>query len=337
MSKISAEKLNTELSKGNTAPVYLLTGEDVYRKERVIRQLKEILHPDDFNFFKAQATSQDVSEGLAQANTAPVFSNVRLIILTDVDKLRKGSKEQAALTAYAQNPLPSTTLVLTHNDAKKLKTDKTLADACAETGRVVNFDELKNDSLSAWVRQNITDKGLQANFEAIDLLCECIGSDLGALDNELEKLYLFTATREDKTITRQDVLNCIGFKKDENPFELSNALTACSKPRALTQIDKLIDGGEEPVAVLAKMSYPILKMARIKRLSEAGMAPGDILRTAGLMFWESRLVQQARSFPAQKNFLAALNKIIQADAGFKSGTGLDPKTTLKAIVLTLFR
>ena len=61
MPKISAEKLNTELAKGTTAPVYLLTGEDVYRKGLVIKHLHEILHPDDFNFFKAEATSADVS------------------------------------------------------------------------------------------------------------------------------------------------------------------------------------------------------------------------------------------------------------------------------------
>ena len=337
MSKISAEKLQAELAKNTTAPVYLLTGEDVQRKNLVIKQLQSILQPDDFNYFKAQATAADLAEGLAQANTAPVFSNVRLIVLTGVDKLRKGSKELAALTAYAQNPLPTTTLVLTHNDAKKLKTDKTLADACAESGCVVSFDELKADDLAAWVRQKMTEKGLTPTFEAVDLLCECVGSDLGAMENELEKLYLFTAQRNDKTISAQDVLSCIGFKKEENPFELSNAITACSKARALAQIDKLIDGGEEPVAVLAKLSYPILKMARIKRLSEAGMAQGDILRAAGLLFWESRLVQSARSFPPSKNFMAALNKIIETDAGLKSGANLDAKTALKGIVLTLLR
>ena len=337
MPKISAEKLQTELTKGTLAPVYLLTGEDVYRKGLILKQLRDVVRPNDFNFFKAEATSADVSEGLAQANTAPVFSNARLIILTGIDKLRKGSKEQAALVAYAQNPLETTTLVLTHNDTKKLKTDKTLADACAETGRVVNFDELKSDDLTAWVRQKLTDKGLTPNFDAVDLLCECVGSELAALENEIEKLYLFTAQRKDKSITQEDVLACIGFKKEENPFELSNALTACSKPRALAQIDTLIADGEDPISILSKMTYPILKMARIKRFSDAGMSQAEILRAAGLMFWESRLVQSARNFPPQKNFAAALNKLIDADAGFKSGANLDPKTTLKGIVLTLLR
>ena len=337
MPKLTAEKLTAELAKGVIAPVYLLTGEELYRKGQVIAQIRQAVNPDEFNFFKAEATSADVSEGLAQANTAPVFSQGRLVVLTGIDKLRKGSKEQAALVKYVQNPLPSTTLVLTHNDSKKLKTDKTLANACEETGRVVNFDELKAEALQSWVRQQLVQKGLTPDFEAVEMLCEGVGSELTALSNEIEKIYLFTAQREDKRVGVKEVLACIGFSKEENPFELSNALFACDKNKATGQIDKLIDGGEEPVAILAKMTYPILKMARIKRLSEAGLSNSDILHAAGLLPWESRLISQARRFPPQANFLAALNKLIEADAGFKSGTGADPKIALKGIVLTLFR
>ncbi len=337
MPKITAQKLQQELAKGTTAPVYLLTGEDVARKQEVLAQLRSVLQPDDFNFFKGEAASQDVSEALAQANTAPVFSNVRLIILTGIDKLRKGSKEQTALVAYAQNPLPTTTLVLTHNDAKKLKTDKTLSNACEVTGRVVNFDELKGDELTAWAREQMTAQRLAPTFEAVELLCETVGSDLAALHQEIEKLFLYTATRADKKITPQDVLACIGFSKEENPFELSNALLACNKNGALTQIDKLVDNAEEPISILSKMTYPILKMARIKRLSEAGLPNSEILRAAGLLPWESRLINNARRYPAQAHFLATLNKIIETDGGFKSGANLDPKTALKGIVLTLFR
>lgn len=337
MPKLTAEKLTAQLAQGTVAPVYLLTGEDTYRKGLVIQKLRAVLQPDEFNFFKDEASSHSVSEALAQANTAPVFSNVRLIILTGVDKLRKGSKEQLALIKYAQNPLPTTTLVLTHNDAKKLKTDKTLMSACEETGCVVNFDELKAAELNAWVRTQFADKELTPDADAVQLLCESIGGELAALSSEIEKIYLFTAGREDKRVTQADVLACIGFSKEENPFELSNALLACDKKAATAQIDKLLAGGEDPVAVLAKMTYPILKMARIKRLSEAGLPNAEILRGAGLLPWESRLISAARRYPPQAQFLAALNKIIDADGGFKSGANLDPKTTLKGIVLTLLR
>ena len=334
MSKLTAEKLNAELAKNTVSPVYLLTGEDVYRKNLVIQKIREILHPDDFNSYQSEADKADMGEVLALANTAPVFSENRLVILTGIEKLRKEPKE--ALIRYLDNPLPTTTLILTHNDSKKMKTEKVLAEVCADAGRVANFDELKKDELTSWVRQKLQEKGLQPDFNSVDLLCESVGSELNALENEIEKISLYTADRENKAITKDDVLACIGFSKEENPFELSNAITACNKNRAVKLVDKLVDDGEEPVAILSKMTFPILKMARVKRLSEAGLAPAEILRAAGLMYWESRLVNQARSFPPQKNFLNALNRIIDADSALKSSSGADPKILLKGILLTLF-
>lgn len=334
MAKITAEKLNAELAKNTVSPVYLLTGEDVYRKNLVIQKIREVLHPDDFNSYQSEADKADLGEVLALANTSPVFSDSRLIVLTGIEKLRKEPKE--ALIRYLDNPLPTTTLVLTHNDSKKMKTEKVLAEVCSDAGRVANFDELKKDELNSWVRQKMQEKGLKPTFDSVDLLCESVGGELNALENEIEKISLYTSDREDKSISKEDVLACIGFSKEENPFELSNAITACNKTRAVQLVDKLVDDGEEPVAILSKMTFPILKMARIKRLSEAGMAPAEILRAAGLMYWESRLVSAARSFPAQKNFLNALNRIIDADAAFKSSSASDPKILLKGILLTLF-
>ncbi len=331
MAKLTAEKLNEALAKGQVSPVYLLTGEDVYRKNLVIAKLKEILNPDDFNFFQDQADKADLGEVLALANTAPVFSNTRLIVLTGVEKLRKEPKE--ALLHYLANPLSTTTLVLTHNDSKKMKTEKALA---TSGGCVVNFDELKRDELAVWVRNKLREKNLTGNFDAVDLLCESVGGELSALEQEIEKLYLYTLEREDKTISKEDVLACIGFSKEENPFELANAILACNKNRAIQLVDKLLDDGEEPVAVLAKMTYPIEKMARIKRMSEGGVAPSEILHAAGLFPWESRLVSAARNFPSQKQFLATLNRIIEVDSAFKSSQASDPKIALKGILLTLF-
>ena len=109
-----------------------------------------------------------MGEVLALANTSPVFSDNRLVVLTGIEKLRKDPKE--ALIRYLDNPLPTTTLILTHNDAKKMKTEKVLAEVCADAGRVVNFDELKKDELNAWVRQKMQEKGLQPDFNA-----ECAG------------------------------------------------------------------------------------------------------------------------------------------------------------------
>lgn len=52
-----------------------------------------------------------------------------MVILTGIEKIRKEPKE--ALLRYLNNPLPTTTLVLTHNDSKKIKTEKNLAGLAA--------------------------------------------------------------------------------------------------------------------------------------------------------------------------------------------------------------
>ena len=335
MPKLTAEKLQAEIAAKKTAPVYLLTGEDTYRKQEIINQLRAVVQPDDFNFYASSADKANLGEVLALANTAPVFSAARMIVLTDIEKLRKEPK--AALLKYVSDPLATTTLVLTHNDAKKMKTEKALAEACAANGRVADYGELKQAELNLWVKNKMAARGLTADFDAADLLCQSVGAELAALENEIEKLYLYTLSRENKKITKEDVLACIGFSKEENPYELANAILACNKNKAVKLVDKLLGDGEEPVAILAKMTYPILKMARIKRMSEGGVPSGEILHAAGLFPWESRLITAARNFPSQKQFLAALNKMIEADAGFKSGAGSDPKLALKGILLTLFR
>ncbi len=334
MPKTTAAKLAQSIAKNDISPVYLLTGEDLFRKQEIIRHITAAVHPDDFNIYSSAADKADLGEALALANTAPVFSDRRLVILTGIEKLRKDPKE--ALIRYLENPLDTTVLILTHDDSKKFKTEKALSAAATEHGQLANFDELKHEELAMWVKNRLKEQGLNGTFDAVETLCEAVGGDLNALAQEIEKLALYTADREDKNISKEDVLAGVGFSKEENPFALSNAVQYMNKNRALALTDKLLDSGEDPVGVLGKISYPVLKMARIKRMVNAGMSPTEITRAAGLMFWESSLVNNARHFPSEETFLKTLDRIIEADKAFKTSTSSDPKTTIKGVLLTLF-
>ena len=334
MPKTTVSKLQQSLAKAILSPVYLLTGEDLFRKQEIIKKITTVVQPDDFNIYSSSADKADLAEVLSLANTAPVFSNRRLVILTGIEKLRKEPKE--AVIRYLQDPLDTTVFILTHDDSKKFKTEKTLSAVAAEHGELVNFDELKREDLATWVRERLKENGLTGEFEAVETLCEAVGGDLNALSQEIEKLALYTADRENKSISKSDVLAGVGFSKEENPFDLSNAVQYLNKNKAMALADKLLDSGEEPVGVLGKISYPIQKMARIKRMANAGMAPSEITRAAGLMFWESALVNNARNFPSEDIFLKTLDRIIETDKAFKTSTVADSKTAIKGILMTFF-
>ena len=89
MPKTTADKLTAQLAKGKLCPVYLLTGEDIYRKNLVIEQIRKAVNPDDFNFFQEYTEKADISEVLSLVNTPPVFADKRLVLLLGIEKLRK--------------------------------------------------------------------------------------------------------------------------------------------------------------------------------------------------------------------------------------------------------
>jgi len=334
MKKLTAAQLKKNLAAGDFAPVYLFTGEDVFRKKAAVKEIINILNPDDFNLTREDCGQlKEMGDVLLTANTMPVFADKRLIVLNNVDKLNK--TPLAALLKYLENPLESTCLVLLHNDSKKLKKDKSLSSALSEDSAEVLFEELKGASLQKWMKENFAAKGLNVNNDALSLLEELAGADLNALTMEIEKLSLLLIKREDKTVTEEDILSSIGYSKEENPFALNNAITSLNKKEALKITDNLLKAGEEPIAILNKISSSAVKLFRIKRLSEAGMASFQITERAGLFPWESRMVAMARSLPPSKVMLKAIDKIIEADFGFKTSSADNAAVVLKGIILSL--
>lgn len=334
MKKLTVEQLKKNLAAGAFAPVYLFTGDDVFRKQAAAKQIIKILNPGEFNLTQSDCQqTKELGEILTLANTMPAFADKRVIILNNIDKLTKNPL--AALLEYLANPLDSTCLILFHNDYKKFKKDKALSAALNEDSAEVLFDELKGASLQKWMKENFAAKGLTVSSDTLFMLEELAGADLNALTMEIEKLSLLLDKREDKTVTEEDLLTSIGYSKEENPFALNNAILSLNKKEALKIVDNLLKAGEEPIAILNKISNPALKLFRIKRLSEAGMPSFQITAQAGLMPWESRLVALAKSLPPSAVMLKAIDKIIEADLGFKTSAIDNAGVVLKGLILSL--
>ncbi|MBQ3934021.1 MAG: DNA polymerase III subunit delta [Elusimicrobiaceae bacterium] len=334
MKKLTAEQLKKSIASGEIAPVYLFSGDDLFRKQEITKQIISTLKTDEFNLTQEDCQqTKDIGEVLTLANTMPAFADKRVIVLNNIDKLTKNPL--AALINYLQNPLNTTCLVLFHNDYKKFKKNRALTSALSEDSAEVLFDELKGASLQKWLKENFASKGLKINSDTLFMLEELVGADLTALTMEIEKLSLLLAKREDKTVTEEDLLSSIGYSKEENPFALNNAVLSLNKKEALKIIDNLLKAGEEPIAILNKISNPAMKLFRIKRLAEAGVPAFQITSQAGLLPWESRLVSVARNLPPSSVMLRAIDKIIEADLAFKTSSADNAGVVLKGLILSL--
>ncbi len=333
--KLTTAQLSKNLKDGIIAPVYLFSGDDVFRKQETVKKIIAALKVDDFNLNQTDCLqTKDIGETLILANTMPAFADKRVIVINNIDKLTKNPL--TALLNYLEKPLSSTCLILLHNDYKKFKKDKVLVSALSEDSAEILFDELKGASLHKWIKDKFAEKGLKASENIVFMLEEITGADLTALTMEIEKLSLLLIKREDKTVTEDDLLSSVGYSKEENPFALNNAVLALNKKEALKIIDNLLKAGEEPIAVLNKISNPAMKLFRIKYLTEAGLSSFQITSQAGLMPWESRLVGLARSLPPSQVMLRAIDKIIEADLAFKTSSADNAGVVLKGLILSLF-
>ncbi len=335
MSIKDLSKLKADISGGTFAPVYLFTGDNVYLKQEYIAKIKEALKPDDFNFQKEDASSCDMAGLICLANTAPVFNPTRLIILNNADKFKKNSNALKALCGYLENPCLTTCFIVLHNDSKKSKKDKVLENSLSDLGVHIDFTDLKGLALNSWINEKAKEAGFSFEQEALFTLVDLTGGNMQAINTELDKLFLYKQNAANKKITQAEVLASIGFNKEENPYALSNAIMDGNRTAALKAVNNMLKEGQTPVSLLAQITMCTEKMFRIKHLSNAGLSTSEIIDYAGLFPWESRLVAKAGIMPSEQTLLKILDKIIEADMGFKSSTYNDPSIVLKSILLSL--
>ena len=330
------DKLKKDIAAGSFAPVYFFSGDNVYLKQEYIAKIKAALNPDDFNFLKEDASNCDMAALICLANTAPVFNPTRLIILNNADKFKKNSNALKALCGYLENPCLTTCLIVLHNDSKKANNDKTLENSLSDLAVHLDFTDLKGVALNSWINEKAKEAAITFEQEALFTLVDQTGGNMQAINTELEKLFLYKQSSADKKITQEDVLKSIGFNKEENPYALSNAIMDGNRTLALTAVNNMLKEGQTPVSLLAQISACTIKMLRIKRLSSGGFSVGDIIEYAGLFPWESRLVSKAHTMPSEQALLKTLDRIIEADMGFKSSALNEPAIVLKGIILSLF-
>jgi hypothetical protein len=103
------------LAKGELAPVYYLHGpEDILKDEAVRAILDRALDPAfrDFNLDQRSAGQLDPDALFALCTTLPMMAERRVVVLRDLEGLKRKPKLRAALLQYLGRPAPETVLVL---------------------------------------------------------------------------------------------------------------------------------------------------------------------------------------------------------------------------------
>jgi DNA polymerase-3 subunit delta len=217
----------------------------------------------------------------------------QLVILREAQDM-KSLKE---LAAYAEKPSPSTVLVISHKH-KKLNGNLSLAKMLKKNGVVFEAKPLYENKIPGWISSYLKDKKYSIEPAASALLAEFLGTSLGKISNELDKLIINLSPGT--AITTKIVEDQVGVSKDYNVFELQKAIghhDIVKATRILNYFKGNPKAGPLPM-VLGSMYNYFSKVFCLLELQQKRTSKADIMAALGLRFdfFLTDYQQSARNF-----------------------------------------
>ena len=228
------EKILEELKNKIYHPLYFLMGDEPYFIDLISGYIeKNVLTESEKSFNQTVVYGNDIDVGNL-SNTArryPMMAQYQVVIVKEAQNL----KNIDDLVYYVEKPLKSTILVINYK-YKKLDKRKKLYTALSKNGIVFESSKLYENQVPDWITVFLKNKGLTIQPAAALLIAEFLGTDLGKIVNELEKLIISIPSGE-KVITSLHIEQNIGISKDYNNFELHNALISKDALKAFRIVD----------------------------------------------------------------------------------------------------
>lgn len=215
------KSLVSAIKKGDLKPIYFLMGEEAYYIDKISDFIEDnVLEESEKGFNQVVLYGRDVAidDIVSNAKRYPMMAERQVVIIKEAQDL---SRTIEKLADYANNPQPSTVLVINYK-YKKIDKRKALYKAIKKAGVVFESKKLYDNQVPDWIRRVLSTQGYTITPKAAQMLVEFLGTDLSKIENELNKLKIVLP--KNSQITPEAIEENIGISKDFNNFELRKAV-----------------------------------------------------------------------------------------------------------------
>ncbi|WP_146399736.1 DNA polymerase III subunit delta [Planctomycetes bacterium CA13] len=230
----------------------------------------------------------DLRDDLATASLFD-FDGKRAIIVRDADKFV--SSQRPELEKYAAKPGTSNRFIL---DLSSLASNTRLYKAIAGDHLVVACASTadKKTGVTAASRRKFLCGYVAKRHNAVlaadaaDALVEMIGDEIGMLETEIAKLALYRAPGE--TIDEPLVRDVVAGWQGKTVWQITDAIASGDAAEAMRQLDKLMSGGQRPIALLPQIAWSLRRLGMATSVVEHREREGrpiqleDALSAAGI-------------------------------------------------------
>lgn len=307
--------LQKEVETGLSSPVYFLWSEEsCFLEEALSGVFKTVMAsgPVDFNYdvFDSSSKPQEIVDA---ALTLPIMAKRRLVVLKDFHELSASAVQ--VLTPYLNKPSIDTCMVVLSRKAPK---------AALKFNWKVYSLNIKEWDIPAWLRNFAAGKGIRLSADAVEMLIEFVGYDIGLLISEIEKLALSGSG----TVTGKDIISSTSTMRKYTSFDLVDTLIAGQKTRAFRILKTMLSGNafDAPV-ILGTLNWHFKQFYTLWRNN--GQRPAKMREKT-----YRTLVKYLPSF-REDDFLRIFRSLHEADLGIK--TSGRPGLVLEVLLIRLLQ
>lgn len=268
-------KFMQSLTKGQFAPVYLIDGEESFFLDSITQFFEErILQPAelDFNLTVMYGKDAEWADVVNACRRYPMFAEKQVVILKDAAQMR----ELSELTAYVENPSPTTIFLIEHRN-KNVDGRSSLPKNVAKTGVHFRSEKLKDTELAGWIQSYGIGHGLDIGEREAELLAGYLGNDLNKIVNEIEKVRLNMQPGEAQ-LTPQLIQKYIGISKEYNVLGFPDAITGGNKELLYKMLTYFMQQPKSaPIPLLVAFLYNHFERMYIQHFT-AGKTPAEIMK-----------------------------------------------------------
>jgi DNA polymerase III subunit delta len=336
-------------------PAYVFVGDETFFRKRCREAILEHLVPADlrdFSLFEFDLSETELAEILDRARTPSLMAPFQVFFVRGVKTLfGRGSNEEklAAIETYCKDPNPDALVIFVADhisipaDARRMEmTDKeryerireTLGEYCG----IVELSRVEEGEAVRWLTEFCATRQVAIDPDAARELVDALGGDMMMISNELEKLMLYVDQK--RKITLGDVETMVLAAKQRSLYELTDAISAKDRVRALEMLDAILSTGEGDEAAIGHLYMLAKTFRQMLVITERNVRDTRMLWAA---LWQGfrvppfaaeDIIKQARRYKSKRELTRAIRLIAKTDLALRSNPP-SKRTVLERLVLEL--
>lgn len=349
------ERFVAEVNSRRLRAAYVFVGDEGFFRRRCREAVLQALVPADLRdlaLYEFDLGETELSEILDRARTPSLMAPFQVFFVRGVKNLYgRGSHdaELAAIEEYVKNPNPDAMLIFVADhisipaDVRRMElTDKEryekIRDTLGEFCGIVELARVEENEAVRWLTEQAAQQGARIDTDAAREMVDALGGDMMMIAGELEKLLLYVG--EKKRITLGDVETMVLAAKQRSLYELTDAISAKDRVRALQVLDAILSSGEGEEAAIGHLYMLAKTFRQMLVILERNVRDTRMLWAA---LWQGfrvppfaaeDVIKQARRYKSKRELTRAIRLVGRADLALRSNPA-SKRLILEKLVLDL--